>query len=86
MTLPQAVSAVVLLAFGGGILAVAWQGYRAGVLPAGPNFLRGRFMPRRADNPFAFHFFLVLYFSGGMALAVWGLLALVGMAPALRLQ
>lgn len=86
MTLPQAVSAFVLLALGGGLLAVAWHGYRDGVLPAGSNFLRGRWMPSRADNPFAFQFFLVLYFAGGMALAVWGLLELVGMAPALRLQ
>lgn len=86
MTLPQAVSALILLAFGSGILAVAWHGYRDGVLPAGPDFLRGRFMPSRAANPLAFHFFLALYFAGGMALAVWGLLALVGMAPPLRLQ
>jgi len=27
----------------------------------------------REDNPLAFHVFLVLYFCGGMALAVWGL-------------
>lgn len=78
-------SGVVLLFFGGGILAVAWHGYRAGVLPAGPNFFRGRYMPSRAANPFAFHFFLVLYFASGMTLAVWGLLALVGMAPPMRL-
>lgn len=85
MTLPQFASACVLLVFGGGILAVAWHGYRDGVLPAGSNFLRGRWMPRRTRNPFAFHFFLALYFSGGMALAVWGLLALLGMAPPLSL-
>ncbi len=78
-------SALVLLGFGGGILAVAWQGYRAGVLPAGPNFFRGRYMPNRSANPVAFHFFLALYLAAGMALAVWGLLALVGMAPPLRL-
>jgi hypothetical protein len=86
MTLPQWLSAFVLLAFGSGILAVAWQGYRDGELPAGPNGLRGRWMPNRTANPVAFHFFLVLYFCGGMALAVWGLLALVGMAPPLKLQ
>jgi hypothetical protein len=86
VTLPQTVSALVLLALGGGILAVVWHGYRDGVLPAGPNFLRGRWMPRRLDNPVAFHFFLILYFAAGMTLAVWGLLALVGMAPPLRLQ
>jgi hypothetical protein len=86
VTLAQFVSALVLLVFGGGILAVAWHGYCDGVLPAGPNFLRGRWMPSRANNPVAFHFFVTLYFVGGMALAVWGLLALVGMAPPLRLQ
>jgi hypothetical protein len=43
-------------------------------------------LPSRATNPFAFHCFLTLYFTGGMALAVWGLLALVGMVPPLRLQ
>ena len=86
MMLPQIVSALVLLAFGSGILAVAWQGYRAGVLPAGANGLRGRWMPTRADNPVAFHCSLALYFCGGMALAVWGLLALIGMAPPLKLR
>ena len=68
------------------VLPLVRHGYRDGVLPAGPNFLRGRWMPSRADNPFAFRFFLALYSTGGMALAVWGLLALVGMAPPLRLQ
>lgn len=84
--LPQSVSALILLAFGGGILAVAWHGYRAGALPAGSNFFRGRWMPSRANNFIAFHLFLALYFTAGMALAVWGLLALTGMAPPLRLQ
>ena len=86
MMLPQFISALILLAFGSGILAVAWHGYRDGVLPAGPNGLRGRWMPNRTDNPVAFHFFLIVYLCGGMALAVWGLLALVGMAPPLKLK
>ena len=84
--MPQILSALVLLLFGGGILAVAWHGYRVGALPAGPNFFRGRWMPNRRDNPFAFHFFLLMYLGAGMALAVWGLLALVGMAPPLPLR
>lgn len=33
------------------------------------------FRPNRDDNPLAFRFFLALYYRGGMALAVWGLLA-----------
>lgn len=84
--MPVYLSALFLLVVGGGILAVAWHGYRVGVLPAGPNFFRGRWMPSREANPFAFHFFLVLYFGGGMALTVWGLLSLVGMAPPLPLR
>ena len=86
MTLPQLISAFVLLALGSGILAAAWHGYRDGVLAAGPNGLRGRWMPNRTDSPVAFHFFLVPYFCAGMTLAVWGLLALLGMAPPLKLQ
>lgn len=82
--MPQYLSAVILLAFGGAVLAVAWHGWRDGVLPAGANFFRGRWMPSRHANPFAFHFFLILYLGGGMALSVWGLLALVGMAPPLQ--
>lgn len=72
--MPLYLSALFLLASGGG------------VLPAGTNFFRGRWMPTRKANPFAFHFFLALYFSGGMALSVWGLLCLVGMAPPLPWQ
>ena len=86
MMLPPVVSGLFLLAMGGGVLTVAWHGYRAGVLSAGPNFFRGRYLPNRARNPVAFHFFLALYYSAGMALCVWGLLALAGLAPPLRLR
>ncbi len=41
--------------------------------------------PNRSDNPLAFDFFLLLYFCAGMALAVEGILALFGAAPALEL-
>lgn len=72
--------ALLLAGFGAGVLAVAWQGWKAGELPAGPSFF-GTGRPTREDNPLAFHFFFVLYLCGGTALAVWGVLALVGMAP-----
>lgn len=81
--MPLYLSALFLLASGGGVLAVAWHGYRDGAVPAGPNYFSGRWEPSREDNPFAFYFFLALYFSGGMALSVWGLLRLLGMAPPL---
>ncbi|MBS0431504.1 MAG: hypothetical protein JSS21_03715 [Proteobacteria bacterium] len=65
------------------VLVVAYRGYRVGELPAGSNFWRA-FRPNREDNSIAFHFFLALYFCGGIALCAWGLLATIGMAPALR--
>ncbi|HET6546344.1 MAG TPA: hypothetical protein VFG55_06310 [Rhodanobacteraceae bacterium] len=81
--MPVWLSVLVLVGLGAGVLTVAWRGYRDGELPAGVNFLRA-YRPTREENPFAFHFFLALYFCGGMALAVWGLLAFLGMAPPMR--
>src|SRR5690606_5812187 len=83
--LPAWISAVVLLVFGSGVLAVAFQGWRKGELPAGARGMHAN-RPNRIDNPFAFRFFLALYICGGMALSVWGLLVLVGMAPPLALR
>jgi len=81
----RVLGALFLIAMGSGVLAVAWRGYREGELPAGSNFLKP-YRPNRDDNPLAFRFFLTLYYCGGMALAVWGLLSLVGLAPPLRLR
>ncbi|MGH8658581.1 MAG: hypothetical protein ACREV4_08955 [Gammaproteobacteria bacterium] len=50
------------------MLAVAWHGFLAGELPAGS--ARCAYRLNRSDNPLAFDFFLLLYFCGGMALAV----------------
>ena len=82
--MPRALSSIILILLGAGILAVAWRAYLAGVVPAGAAGLRA-YRPNRKDNPLAFRFFLTLYFCGGMALAVWGILALFGAAPALKL-
>jgi hypothetical protein len=80
----RALGSIILILLGAGILAVAWRGYLAGVIPAGAAGLRA-YRPNRKDNPLAFRFFLTFYFCGGMALAVWGILALFGAAPALKL-
>lgn len=81
----RAVGSIILILFGCGVLAVAWRGFLARELPAGSAGWRA-YRPNRSDNPLAFHFFLLLYFCGGMALAVWGILALFGAAPALELR
>ena len=81
--MPHWLSVLFLLGVGTGLLAVAYHGYRVGELPAGANFWRA-YRPNREDNRLAFHFFLVLYGCVGLALCVWGLLALLGMAPDLK--
>jgi hypothetical protein len=82
--MPRALGSVILILLGAGVLAVAWRGYLAGVIPAGAAGVKA-YRPNRDENPLAFWFFLALYFCGGMALAVWGILALFGAAPALKL-
>lgn len=75
------VGALFLIVMGAGVLAVARLGYLSGEVRAGP-FSR----PRRDEEPLAFHLFLGLYFFGGFAMTVWGLLILVGMAPPLPIR
>jgi hypothetical protein len=82
--IPRWLSVVILLGFGAGLLRVAMTGWREGSVPAGPS-LRGRWEPSREAEPIAFVVFVALYFCAGLALCVWGLLAMVGMAPALEL-
>jgi hypothetical protein len=78
-------SVIFLLGAGVVLLVVARRGYVSGELPAGTAYLR-RYRPNRDDNPLAFHCYLVLYVCMGMAFLVWGILALTGGAPALRLR
>lgn len=83
--IPRWLSVVILLAFGAGLLRVALTSWRQGRVRAGSSLRGGRWEPGRESEPLAFVFFVGLYFCGGMVLCVWGLLAMVGMAPALRL-
>jgi hypothetical protein len=71
---------LLLVGLGSGVLAVAWRGWQAGELPAGPSFF-GTGRPTGEDNPLAFHLFFVLYRCGGTAVVVWGLLALARVTP-----
>jgi hypothetical protein len=74
-----------LIGIGALLLAVAWRGYVTGELRAGIAYFRP-YRPNRADNPIGFHFYLILYFCCGMVLTVWGILALFGAAPAIKLR
>lgn len=84
MTLPPLAGALFLVAVGAGVLAVAWKVWKDGELPAGSRGFR-RYRPNRRDDAVAFHFFFALYVAGGIAMASWGLLILIGLAPPLPL-
>jgi len=73
--------ALLQILFGLGILAVAYHGYRAGEIPAGAGY-----RPTRDENPAGFHCFLTLYLCSGIALLVWGVFALVGLAEPMPLS
>jgi hypothetical protein len=81
--MPKWLAVPFLIGVGAAVLWVAYRGYQNGEVRAGSSFWRV-YRLNRVDNPFAFRFFLALYFCCGIALCVWGLLAMVGMAPSLR--
>ncbi|MBD3815269.1 MAG: hypothetical protein IE913_02180 [Halothiobacillus sp.] len=83
--MPVWLGSLFLIGFGSGVLAVAYRGWQHGELPAGVNGFKP-YRPNREDNPLGFHFFFALYICAGIALVVWGLLALIGMAPPLKFQ
>lgn len=67
----SSLGALFLIAFGSGVLAVAYRGWRDVELPAGAKGVHA-YRSNREDSPVAFHVFLVLYVCGGIALAAWG--------------
>jgi hypothetical protein len=81
--MPQWLSVVVLLGLGAALLRVAHNGWREGRVRAG-NSIRGVWHAERDAHPLAFRFFVGMYYCAGMALCVWGLLVMVGMAPGMR--
>lgn len=82
--MPRWLAVIFLLGMGSGVLAYAYRGFQIGEVRAGSSLSSGVHRVNRRDNPAAFHFFVTLYFCGGLALCVWGLLAMIGMAPSLR--
>jgi hypothetical protein len=73
------IAALAILLFGAILSLVALQGQRSGWLPAGASFLRP-LRVRRDENRGAFHLLLLLYGGSGLALEVWGVLAIIGLA------
>jgi hypothetical protein len=85
MELPGVLGGLFLLGVGAGVLAVAWQGWRDGELPAGSRGFTA-YRPSRAGEPAAFHFFLALYVASGGAALVYGALMLAGVVAPLPLR
>lgn len=83
--MPNAIICLIIIIIGAIVLAVAWHGYKAGEVRAGASGL-SVYRPNRWDNPIAYHFFLGLYFVGGMALIIWGILSMIGAADPIPLQ
>lgn len=73
------VGGLILMALGAILLIVALRGDRTGSLPAGANFFRPLIVSRD-ENGATFHLLLILYGAAGMALEVWGILSIIGLA------
>lgn len=81
--MPRWEAVIFLLCAGSGLLIYVRYAYKSGVVRAGSNYLSVNRLSRE-DNPVSYRFFLTMYFCGGVALCVWGLLAMLGMAPSIR--
>jgi len=67
-----------LLILGIGLVAVAVQGLARGWLPNGRNGFRPGEGVSRANQPIGFWFFFLLYFGGGLYVAIYALGLLTG--------
>jgi hypothetical protein len=81
--MPRWLAAAFLIGVGAVFLWLTRRGYTSGEVPAGSAWFRS-YRPNRDDNPVGFHFYLVVYFCLGIGVCVWGLLVMLGMAPALK--
>jgi hypothetical protein len=81
--MPRWLSVIFLIGAGSALLALTYRAYVTGEIRAGSSFSKA-YTPNRVDNPAAFHFYLAIYFLGGVALCVWGVLAMVGVVPGMR--
>ncbi|MDF3031128.1 MAG: uncharacterized protein K0R03_1686 [Moraxellaceae bacterium] len=77
---PEQIKGLLLLVMGLGVLLVALQGLLRGWLPNGPNGYRQGQGVSRAENPFGFWIFFLLYGVGGGYVALQAARLLVGTA------
>jgi hypothetical protein len=77
---------LLFLFFGVGLLLVAYQSLARGWLPFGSRGLSGRLEFRRSENPFLYWLAFALYIAAGLALAIYSIRVLAGIAPLLKLR
>jgi hypothetical protein len=77
---PSTIQGWFFILFGVGLVGVAVQGVARGWLPNGPKGLERGEGVSKADNPLGFWFFFLLYFGGGIALAIYAVKLLAGRA------
>ena len=77
---------VFFLIFGLGLLGVSYQSLSTGVLPCGPNGLKGKTEFSRRDQPALFWLMFAVYGVGGLWLTAYALLLFTGIAVPLPLR
>jgi len=78
-------TALLQIVIGFVLLALAYDGHRKGWIRAGSKGFRP-YRPSRDDSPFMFHFYMLVYLAGGLAMIVWGVLVLIGLAAPLPIS
>ena len=77
---------LLFLFFGVGLLLVNYRALTKGWLPCGPNGIKGRLEFKRDASPLMFWLMFTIYTTGGLALIIFAIRLLTGLAVPLPLQ
>lgn len=77
---------VLILIFGIGLLLMDYRALGTGLLPCGPNGIKGRLEFKKDGQPVAFWLMFGVYMVGGLALTIYAALLLAGRADPLPLR
>lgn len=77
---------LLFLFFGVGLLLVNYRALTSGWLPCGPNGIKGRLEFRRDTSPLMFWLMFAIYTTAGLALIIFAVRLLAGLAVPLPLQ
>ena len=77
---------LLFLFFGVGLWLVNYRALSSGWLPCGPNGIKGRLEFKRDASPLMFWLMFAIYTTGGLALIIFAIRLLAGLAVPLPLQ